>query len=45
LGKTTRVDQRTYVVTGISIAGEHFRSAAELTHQLPGETTIAPNRH
>jgi hypothetical protein len=27
------------------MADEHFRSAAELTHQLPGETTVAPNGH
>ncbi len=30
----------TYVFTGLSTTGEHFRSTAELSHQLPGETTI-----
>jgi len=29
-----------YVFFGVSTAGEHFRGSAELSHQLPGETTI-----
>ena len=29
-----------YLFFGISTAGEHFRGSAELSHQLPGETTI-----
>jgi hypothetical protein len=45
IGKDHARYQRTYVFTGTLMADERFRSAAELTHQLPGETTVAPNRH
>lgn len=30
----------TYVFLGVSTTGEHFRGTAELSHELPGETTI-----
>src|SRR5688572_19730677 len=29
-----------YLFFGVSTTGEHFRGSAELSHQLPGETTI-----